>query len=100
MTERQTCDRAELAIQRALKQGWITFNTSTAHAAFHATLRIALNMEVEAGGPYPVAAPGERAADNCAKCGEPIPEDWERFVHPEGKQYHCGCEPRRDDTRT
>lgn len=52
--ERKMCDRADLAIQRALNCNWITFNTSTARAQFHATLRIALNMEVEAGGPYPV----------------------------------------------
>lgn len=49
---RTQCDRAELVIQRGLAQNWITFNTSTAHAQVHATLRIALNMEVEAGGPY------------------------------------------------
>jgi hypothetical protein len=51
---RTQCDRAELVIQRALSCGWITFNTSVAHSQFHATLRIALNMEVEARGPYPV----------------------------------------------
>jgi hypothetical protein len=52
--DRELCDRAEIAIERAFNCGWITFNTPTARASLHATLRIALDMEVEAGGPYPV----------------------------------------------
>jgi hypothetical protein len=52
--QRELCDRAEIAIDRALNCGWIAFNSSTARASLHATLRIALDMEVEAGGPYPV----------------------------------------------
>jgi hypothetical protein len=51
---REFCDRADIAIDRALNCGWISFLTPTARASLHATLRIALDMEVEAGGPYPV----------------------------------------------
>jgi hypothetical protein len=51
---REFCDRAEIAIDRALNCNWISFNSPTARASLHATLRIALDMEVEAGGPYPV----------------------------------------------
>jgi hypothetical protein len=52
--DRELCDRAEIAIDRALNCNWISFNSPTARASLHATLRIALDMEVEAGGPYPV----------------------------------------------
>jgi hypothetical protein len=51
---REFCDRADIVIDRALNCNWISFNTPTARASLHATLRIALDMEVEAGGPYPV----------------------------------------------
>jgi hypothetical protein len=52
--DRELCDRADIAIDRALNCNWISFNSPTARASLHATLRIALDMEVEAGGPYPV----------------------------------------------
>ena len=45
-----TCDRAELVIMRAINQGWIVVNN---HAALKATIRIALDTEVRAGGPFP-----------------------------------------------
>lgn len=57
MTERELCDRAETTIQRALNCGWIAITSPTDREQLHATIRIALNMEVEADGPYPVRKP-------------------------------------------
>lgn len=48
-TKDGTCDRAELVIQRAVSQGWITVHNRD---DLKATLRIALDTEVRAGGPY------------------------------------------------
>lgn len=45
-----TCDRAEIVIQRAVAQGWITVHN---REQLRATLRIALDTEVRAGGPFP-----------------------------------------------
>jgi hypothetical protein len=47
-------DRADISIRRALNCGEIAFSSQAARAQFHATLRLALDMEVEAGGPYEV----------------------------------------------
>jgi hypothetical protein len=43
------CDRAEIIIQRAVNCGWIIVKN---REQFKATLRIALDTEVRAGGPY------------------------------------------------
>lgn len=49
--EIERCDRADLLVQRGLNCGWITKE----HAdTWRANIRIGLDMEVEAGGPYPV----------------------------------------------
>ena len=45
-----TCDRAELVIMRALTQGWVTVHN---REMLKATIRIALDTEVRAGGPRP-----------------------------------------------
>ena len=45
----ERCDRAELVIGRAVAQGWITVHN---RAQLKATLRIALDTEVRAGGPF------------------------------------------------
>jgi hypothetical protein len=47
--EREACDRTETIIERALNCHWITVLD---RAQLKATLRIALDTEVEAGGPY------------------------------------------------
>jgi hypothetical protein len=49
MTERETCDRVDTIVGRCVNCGWITVHNEQ---QFRATLRIALNTEVEAGGPY------------------------------------------------
>lgn len=46
---REACDRTEIIINRALNCNWITVND---REQLKATLRIALNTEVAAGGPY------------------------------------------------
>jgi hypothetical protein len=43
-------DRAEIVIQRAVNCGWITVQN---REQLKATIRIALDTEVRAGGPYP-----------------------------------------------
>lgn len=43
------CDRTELVIGRAVAQGWITVHN---HEQLKATIRVALDTEVRAGGPY------------------------------------------------
>jgi hypothetical protein len=65
---RELCDRADIAIERALNCNWISFISPTARASLHATLRIALDMEVEAGGPYPVPVVIDRSKP-CPTCG-------------------------------
>jgi len=49
MQDKEICDRAEITVHRAVNCGWIT-----AHNRYQLkrTIRIALDMEVEAGGPY------------------------------------------------
>lgn len=49
LTSREARDRTETIIERALNCHWITV---TDRAQFQATLRIALDTEVAAGGPY------------------------------------------------
>lgn len=47
--DRERCDRADIVIKRAVNCGWITLHNEQ---QLHATIRIALDTEVEAGGPY------------------------------------------------
>lgn len=48
-TRNGTCDRAELVIQRAINCGWVTVHNFD---ELRANIRIALDTEVRAGGPY------------------------------------------------
>lgn len=45
----EPCDRADIVMQRAVNCGWITVHDKK---QFLANLRIALDTEVRAGGPY------------------------------------------------
>lgn len=49
MPSKEMCDRAETIIARAVNCHWITVHD---RAQLKANLRIALDTEVEAGGPY------------------------------------------------
>jgi hypothetical protein len=49
-TAEPTVDRADLVIKRAANMHWITVHNED---QLKQTIRIALDMEVEAGGPYP-----------------------------------------------
>lgn len=51
-TDKQ-CDRAEITINRAVNCGWITVHN---REQLKTTIRIALDTEVEAGGPVLVIA--------------------------------------------
>jgi len=67
---REHCDRADISIRRALNCGWITIPNELCRQQLYATLRIALDMEVEAGGPYPV----EQWQDWPADTSLPLPD--------------------------
>lgn len=47
--QKEPCDRAGLLIQRATNMGWLT---DKGKAEMQAHIRIGLDTEVEAGGPY------------------------------------------------
>ncbi|MCH7605378.1 hypothetical protein IID24_05315 [Patescibacteria group bacterium] len=49
MKEKVLCNRAKITVQRAINCGWITLHSQE---QLEKTIRIALDMEVEAGGPY------------------------------------------------
>jgi hypothetical protein len=51
-TEREPCDRASLVVKRAENCGWLKFISPHGRDQLLATIRIALDTEVEAGGPY------------------------------------------------
>lgn len=50
--QRPRCDRAEILVQRAVNCGWIQCLGEHGRRQLQTTARIALDAEVEAGGPY------------------------------------------------
>lgn len=49
-----TVDRAAICVQRAINCGWITIHGPNGGQQLLATIRLALDTEVQAGGPYAV----------------------------------------------
>lgn len=76
---REACDRTEIIINRALNCNWLTVND---HEQFKATLRIALDTEVAAGGPY---------LDNGWNRSAPVPSSDGIFCHNEGATFCSTC---------
>ena len=72
---REMCDHANMVIDRAISQGLITFMTPTARGSLHALMQIALEHEVEAGGPFVKQKrnAGGPSLTTCEHCGRHIP---------------------------
>ncbi len=86
------CDRAEVVVKRAIDCGWLE-EYSTDIPQLQATIRIALDTEVRAGGPW-LDEPGRESMTDCPSCGGELSglvtmiqhhEDWCTHRPPSGQ---------------